>query len=163
MKAEAILGDHDELRFHGRRRHFVDIGWGDAAKHRQVVTTGDGLRVEITLPRGSFLHDGAVLTDDGHEIVVVRRPAEPAITVRFADNDGVHGARRMLLLGYLLGNQHAPVDVDDDRLAAPLFTSAHAAEDMLADLGVVGTVTAVPMATHGWSRTSADSHAGHHH
>lgn len=163
MKVESILGDHDELRFHARRRRYVDIGWGDAAKHRQVVETDDGTRVEIMLPRGSFLRDGAVLADDGDHIVVVRRPPEPAITVRFADNDGVHGARRILLLGYLLGNQHAPIDVGDEQLAAPLFTSVSAAEELLADLGVVGAVTAVPMATHGWSRTSADSHAGHHH
>ncbi|UXA17374.1 urease accessory protein UreE [Mycobacterium sp. SMC-4] len=163
MRAEAILGDHDEPRFHRRRRRHVDIGWGDAAKHRQVVTTDTGQRVDISLPRGSFLRHGAVIADDGVHIVVVRRPAEPAVTVRFDDNDGVGGARRMLLLGYLLGNQHAPIDVGAERLAAPLFTSTHAAEEVLADLGVVGTVTSVPMATEGWSRTSADSHAGHQH
>ncbi|KWX57270.1 hypothetical protein [Mycobacterium sp. NAZ190054] len=163
MKAQNILGDITDPVFTGRRRHHVDIGWGDATKHRQVVTTDSGLTVHIVLPRGTFLRSGAVIADDGVDVVVVRRPPEDAVTVRFDDNAGAAGARRMMLLGYLLGNQHAPIDVDEDRVAAPLFTSAQAARELLTGLGVAGAVTAVPLARGGWSRTSSDSHAGHHH
>lgn len=151
MNAEAILGDIADPTFAGRRRHVVSIGWGDAAKPRQLVTADSGLEVRILLPRGSFLADGAVIADDGIQVVVVHRPPEPAITVRFDQNSPLS----MLLLGYVLGNQHAPIDVDHDTLAAPLFTSAHAAEHLLADLGVVGKVADVPLARMGWSRTSA--------
>ncbi|CAN3130789.1 Urease accessory protein UreE [Mycobacterium sp. smrl_JER01] len=163
MRALADLGDAEDVRFDGRRRHHVDIGWGDAAKHRQVVVADTGLRVQIVLPRGSFLRAGEVIADDGDAVVVVRRPAEPAITARFDDNPGAEGARRMLMLGYLLGNQHAPIDVSDDAVAAPLFTSAQAAAELLAELGLTGTVAPVPLAVDGWSRTSAGDHVGHHH
>ncbi|SEH63642.1 urease accessory protein [Mycolicibacterium rutilum] len=163
MLACFVLGDIDENRFAGRRRHHVDIGWGDAAKHRQLVTADTGIEVRIMLPRGTFLRHGAVLADDGEQVVVVRRPQEPAISVRFDDNSGPAGARRMLLLGYLLGNQHAPIDVGEDALAAPLFTSAEAARSMMADLHIHGDVAPVSMAADGWTRTSADAHAGHHH
>ncbi len=159
LNAEAILGNATDPQFAGRKVHHVDIGWGDASKHRQRVTTDTGYEVMIVLPRGTFLHDGAVISDDGAEVIVVRRPPEPAIRVRFADNTG----RALLMFGHVLGNQHAPVDVDDDGLTAPLFTSAHAAQHLLADLGLVGDVGDVAMARNGWSRTSADSHAGHHH
>ncbi|BBY75412.1 hypothetical protein MPRF_23110 [Mycolicibacterium parafortuitum] len=163
MNAHSVLGEISEPRFTGLARHHVDIGWGDATKHRQVVTADTGLVVHITLPRGTFLRDGAVIAADDTSVVVVRRPAEEAITVRFADNDGVAGARRMLLLGYLLGNQHAPIDVESGSVAAPLFTSAHAAKELLDELGVLGDVTRQPLARNGWSRTSSDSHVGHHH
>lgn len=159
MDADTILGTATEPRFTGRTLHHVDIGWGDAGKHRQLVTTDTGVAVRIMLPRGTFLHDGAVLADDGANLVVVRRPLEPAIRVRFADNSG----RALLMLGHLLGNQHAPVDVDDEGLTAPLFTSPDAARDTLADLGVIGEVRDAAMAANGWSRTSADHHAGHSH
>lgn len=159
MIADAVLGTAGDPGFAGRRRHHVDIGWGDAGKHRQLVTADSGVEVRIMLPRGAFLHHDAVIADDGSDIVIVRRPAEPAIRVRFADNT----ARAMLLLGHLLGNQHAPVDVDQDTLTAPLFTSAGAAREMLAGLGVIGEVTETAMAADGWSATSADHHAGHHH
>jgi urease accessory protein len=155
VNAETILGDIDDPRFTGRRRHHIDIGWGDAGKQRQLVTADTGLDVRILLPRGIFLADGAVIADDGDQVVVVRRPAEPAIVARFDQNSPYS----MLLLGYVLGNQHAPIDVDQATLAAPLFTSAHAAEHLLADLGVTGKVADVPLAARGWSRTSgAHSH-----
>jgi urease accessory protein len=163
MEVRSIVGDVDEERFARRRCHYVDIGWGDAAKHRQIGRTDTGLQVRIILPRGAFLRDGAVLADDGEQIVVVRRPEEPALAVSFDDNCGADGARRMLLLGYLLGNQHAPIDVADDRVAAPLFTSEAAARQMLAELQITGDIKPVAMAARGWSRTSADAHAGHHH
>lgn len=159
MHADAILGTAADLRFAGRTLHHVDIGWGDAGKHRQLITTDTGIEVRITLPRSTFLFDGAVIADDGTNAVVVRRPPEPAIRVRFADNTG----QALLLLGHLLGNQHAPIDVDEDAVTVPLFTSADAARQMLADLGVVGRVHDAALAPSGWARTSADHHAGHHH
>lgn len=159
MKADTIVGHIGDQQFAGRSRHHVDIGWGDATKHRQAVTADTGLAVQITLPRGAFLRDGAVIADDGTDVVVVRRPAEDAIVVPVADDN----ARRMLLLGYVLGNQHAPIDVSEDAVAAPLFTSAHAAKELLAELGVDGDVMVTALARNGWSRTSSDSHAGHHH
>ncbi|WP_425004701.1 urease accessory protein UreE [Mycolicibacterium sp. S3B2] len=162
MKSQAIIGDVAERRFDERRRHYVDIGWGDAAKHRQLATTDTGIEVQIMLPRGEFLREGAVLAESAEGIVVVRRPAEPAIVVRFGDNHGTDGARRMMLLGYLLGNQHAPIDVGGSAVFAPLLTSSKAARRMLADLGVVGEVASVAMAGNGWSRTSG-SHDDHHH
>ena len=163
VNAVTDLGDADDARFDGRMRHHVDIGWGDAGKHRQVVTTDTGQQIRITLPRGSFLRDGAVIADDGTSIVVVRRPAEPAVTARFDDHADSDGARRMLLLGYLLGNQHAPIDVSGSSVAAPLFTSEKAAAELLAELGIIGTVAPVPLAALGWSRTSSSTRAGHHH
>jgi len=163
VHAESILGDIDDPAFAARRRHTVDIGWGDATKARQLVVSDTGLQVRIMLPRGSFLADGAVIADDGEYVVVVRRPPEPAVTVRFAHNTGVDGARRLLVLGYLLGNQHAPIDLTGDAIAAPLFTSAEAARALLADLGIDGTVGDVPLAPAGWARTSGDQTNGHHH
>ena len=162
MKSQAIIGDVAEPRFDGRPRHYVDVGWGDAAKHRQLATTDTGIEVQIMLPRGGFLREGAVLAESAEGIVVVRRPAEPAIVVHFDDNAGTDGARRMMLLGYLLGNQHAPIDAEGSAVYAPLLTSSEAARRMLADLGVVGDVASVAMAGKGWSRTSG-SHDEHHH
>ena len=115
------------------------------------------------LPRGSFLADGAVIADDGEHVVVVRRPPEPAVTVRFAHNTGVDCARRLLVLGYIFGNQHAPIDLTDEAVAAPLFTSPEAAAALLADLGIEGSVRNVPLAPAGWARTSGDQSGGRHH
>lgn len=160
---ETILGDVTDPALAGRRICPVDIGWGDARKHRQVVAAADGRDIEIRLERGSFLYDGAVLWDDGEEIGVVRRPAEDAIVLDFADNAGVDGVRGALLLGYWLGNQHAPLEVSDEQLRTPLFTGAQTALQTLQRLRLAGEVRAVELAAGGWTTTSADHHHHHHH
>ncbi|NDK90078.1 urease accessory protein UreE [Gordonia desulfuricans] len=162
IDVEGLLGHIDDRQFAGRSVVHVDIGWGDARKHRQLVRSDAGHSVRIRLPRGSFLADGAVLFDDGRLVVVVRRTAEPAVVVDFADNGGSDGARRMLLLGYLLGNQHAPLDVTADRVATPLMTSVGAAEEIVASLEITGRVEPAALARHGWSNTSADHHSHSH-
>ncbi|MGW0036335.1 urease accessory protein UreE [Gordonia sp. NPDC003376] len=162
IDVEGLLGHVDDPRYGGRLVAHVDITWGDARKHRQLVRSDAGHTVRIRLPRGSFLDDGAVLFDDGRLVVVVRRPAETSVVVDFADNAGEDGARRMLLLGYLLGNQHAPLDVTADRVATPLMTSVSAAEEVLASLEIAGRVGPAALARRGWSNTSADHH-GHSH
>lgn len=158
-----LIGKLGDPNVHDRELVYVDVGWGDARKHRQVLTASDGRGVHLRLPRGAFLDDGAILHDDGETVIVVRRLAEPAITVDFGDNAGADGARRMLLLGYLLGNQHAPLDVNHDRVATPLMTSSEAAQSVLGSLHIEGRVAPTPLATKGWSNTSADHHHSHDH
>ncbi|WP_422744168.1 urease accessory protein UreE [Mycobacterium sp. WMMD1722] len=158
-----ILGRADDVAFARRRICPVDISWGDARKHRQVTYAVDGRELEIRLPRGTFLFDGAVLADDGAEIVVVRRPAEDAVVVDFAENAGVDGVRGALLLGYWLGNQHAPLEVSEKQLRTPLFTGPATARDTLERMGLTGVVGRVRLAAHGWTNTSADHHHDHAH
>jgi urease accessory protein len=158
LESTHILGNATDAAFINRRRRYVAVGWGDAGKHRQILTTDDGCPLQVQLPRATFLSDGAVLHDDSHTVIVVHRPPEPAITAAFADNPGDDGTRRLLLLGYTLGNQHAPLDVTTTGVATPLMTSPAAAERMLRALHVVGHVTTIALAAHGWSNTSADHH-----
>ncbi|MDS1115264.1 urease accessory protein UreE [Gordonia westfalica] len=142
----------------------VTVGWGDATKHRQVLTSAAGHTLRLRLPRGSFLSDGSVLWHDDTLTVVVRRPPEDAIVVRLGDNiTGSDAAARLIRLGYVLGNAHAPVEYTGEALQTPLFTSASGATDLLSGVGVVGGVECVPLARHGWSSTSADHREHHRH
>ena len=150
----AVLGRHTEPRFVDRAVDELLVGWGDATKHHRLVCTSSGRELALRLPRRSFLADGDVLADDGATIVVVRRPAEDAIVVSFADNPGA--VRATLRLGYTLGNQHTPLEITDTELRTPLLTSPATARAMLAELGLVGSVCPVPLAAHGWTTTSAD-------
>ncbi|SNT29686.1 hypothetical protein [Rhodococcoides kyotonense] len=163
METTEILGSRTDERYRGRVVDPVRIPWGDAKKHRQLVRTAADRELALQLPRGSFLAADTVLWDDGETIVAVERPAEDAIVVEFADNVGTDAVRRALLLGYLLGNQHAPLDVTVDRVATPLMTGPETAEATLRALHVTGQVSQVALALNGWSNTSADHHHGHSH
>jgi urease accessory protein len=159
----AVLGRAEDEPFASRHHDVVTVGWGDARKHRRVVRTEGGRELALQLPRGTFLADGAVLADDGNTAVVVRRPPEPALVLDLTRCSGRDDVRRALLLGYQLGNQHAPLEITDTEVRAPLMTGADTARRALADLGLVGRVVDVPLAAHGWSTTSSDHHEGHRH
>lgn len=161
--ATALLGRLDDPRFAGRTIETVDVGWGDARKHRQILRTACDRELALRLPRGSFLADGSVLDDDGSTVVAVRRPPEDAIVVPLHLPPDPETMRRALLLGHRLGNRHAPIELTTTELRTPLTTSAPAAERMLAELGLPGVVRRVPLAAHGWSSTSADHRQGHTH
>jgi len=168
VEATEILGAVTDAPFAGRTVDPVDVPWGNARKHRQALRTVGGRDVVVRLPRGSFLADGVVLADDGATVVAVRRPAEDAIVLPFADNSGPDAVRRALLLGYLLGNQHAPLEVSATELRTPLLTGPGTARKLLEDLHLHGRVEAVALAAQGWTSTSADHHGppaphGHDH
>jgi urease accessory protein len=78
--------------------------------------------------------------------------------VPFADNASAEGVRRALLLGYMLGNQHAPLEVSASEVRTPLLTSESTARQVLSELGLTGEVRAVELAARGWTNTSADPH-----
>lgn len=163
MEILEILGTADDAAFADRTHCRIDINWGDARKHRQLVKAEDGREIAVRLPRGTFLADGLVLWDDGTEIGVVRRPKEHALVLDFEANAGHDGVRRALLLGYLLGNQHAPLEVSHDQLRTPLMTGRETALATLRQLGLTGDVREVELAARGWTNTSADHHEGHRH
>jgi urease accessory protein UreF/urease accessory protein UreE len=153
-----VFGMAEDARFAGRNCDYIDIGWSDARKHHQLRHSASGRELAIDLSRGTFLAAGTVLWDDGTDIVVVRRPPEDAIVVNFQENEGANGVRRALLLGYALGNQHTHLEISRTSLRTPLMTEPGVARQMLASLGLKGTVTQVPLAEHGWTNTSADHH-----
>ncbi|GAA4989955.1 urease accessory protein UreE [Kineococcus glutinatus] len=163
MEATAILGSTGDPAFSGLRVDPVTVPWGDAGKHRQRLRSREGREITLLLPRGSFLADGSVLGVDGGTVVAVERPPQDALVLQFADNTGPAAVRRALLLGYALGNRHAPLEVSAEEVRTPLLTSPEVAERAFHDLGLAGRVDRVPLAAHGWSNTSADHHGEHRH
>jgi urease accessory protein len=135
----SLLGDADEPRFDGRRRESVPVPEADAAKRRLRLSSETGADVAIDLPRGTYLHDGAVLHDDGERILVVERPLEEALVIRFAPSLGhdalVEAAAR---IGHAFGNQHVPIEVVDGAVLVPITTSAELASETVRALHLEG-------------------------
>lgn len=143
-RVRGLLGDADEPRFDGRRRDPASVDAADAAKRRLRLTTASGEDIAVDLPRGSYLHDGAVLADDGARIVVVERSAEPALVVRLSPALPhaalVEAAARV---GHAFGNQHVPVEVTDGAIVVPITTSAALASETVRALHLDGVEVAV--------------------
>lgn len=144
LHVREILGDAAEPRFAGRAVEIVRVGSADAAKRRQRLTTDLGTDLALDLPRGTYLHDGAVLADEGGRIVVVERAEEEALVVRFStalsEEALIEAAARV---GHALGNQHVPIDVQNGQVRAPITTSPALATQTVQSLGLEGVEVAV--------------------
>lgn len=132
-----ICGHRDDPQFAGRKVESVLIAWDEAAKRRLRRRGDGGTDVAIDLPRGRFLADGAVLHADAERIIAVRRAPAPALLVRF----DLGASREALVadafrLGFALGNQHAPAELDGSAVAIPIVTSEELTRAALGELGL---------------------------
>jgi urease accessory protein len=142
LTADRILGDRDDPGFRGRRVECLQLDCAEAAKRILRRATDAGTDVAVSLPRGSYLADGAVLADDGERIVVVQRRPEPALLVSFSpelDRAGLIDAA--VRIGHAFGNQHVPVEVHGNEVRIPITTSAELARETVARLGLPGVRT----------------------
>lgn len=156
-----IFGDATEARFAGRRIDRLPVAWSDAAKSRLRLRTEAGEDVGITLQRGSYLHHGGVLADDGDRIIVVERVREEVLIARFSRDLPVEAIiAAAVRLGHAFGNQHVPVEVDGNEVRIPITTSRQIVADTVNALNLTGLSIEFGQARLGSERPfSTHSHA----
>jgi urease accessory protein len=142
LAVDHILGDRDDPRFRGRRVERLWLDCAEAAKRILRRVTDAGADVAISLPRGSYLADGAVLADDGERIIVVQRRPEAALLVSFSPHlDRGELIAAAVRIGQAFGNQHVPVEVDANEVRIPITTSGELARQTIARLELSGVHT----------------------
>jgi urease accessory protein len=158
------LGHIDEPRFAGRRIVGVSVAWDEALRRRLRRQAADGTDVAIDLDRAAFLADGLVLDDDGKRVIVVSRPLEQALVVRF---DLSLPPERLLAqavaVGHAFGNQHVPVDLVGGEVRVPLTTSEEIARTTVEALFLEGAVVSVEDVALGRSEPMSAGHAHAQH
>lgn len=143
-----LLGRADDEPFVRRRLVEVHVSWDEASRRRLRRRASDGTDVAIDLDDGGYLADGQVLADDGERVLVVTRPAESALVIRFDPN--LPPGRLLdqaLMVGHAFGNQHAPLDIACFEVRVPLTTSEAVARATVDGLGLEDiSVTIAPIA-----------------
>ncbi|MCG6942626.1 MAG: hypothetical protein LJE69_15405 [Thiohalocapsa sp.] len=129
---EQVLGNAAEPdwseRLTGARLDVLELDHWEAQKSRLRKHTAGGTELAISLPRGTFLHNGDILLWDAQ---VSAAPAAVIVRVRLRDVMVVHldevaqgsielALRTCVELGHALGNQHWPALVKGDRVFVPL-------------------------------------------
>lgn len=119
-----ILGQTDDADFVGRRCDPFAVASEAARRRRQRGVTAGGTGVALDLPRGSFLHERAVLHDDGETIIVIERAREPALVVRLDPalprELALEQAARV---GHWAGNQHLLVETAGTEIRVRMATT----------------------------------------
>jgi urease accessory protein len=164
VRVAGIVGHATEPRFAGRRVERLRVTWDEASKRRLRRNTDVHTDVAVALPRGAYLGHGDVLDDDGDRIVVVERPVERAVVVRFDDAASPSARlRAAALVGHAFGNQHIPLDIDDAEIRIPVTTSEAIALGTIAALGLPEVRAEVAAVALGLRRPLLGAHANHAH
>lgn len=103
------------------------LSYQDRVRSRLAAVLPSGEAVAILLPRGSVLRDGAVLTGDAGERLVVDAMPEPLARVT------APSPHALLRAVYHLANRHVPAQIGPDHA---LIERDPVLERMLAGLGV---------------------------
>ncbi|MDP7166488.1 MAG: urease accessory protein UreE [Nitrospinota bacterium] len=96
-----------------RRVERVALGWEDRLRNRQRVKSDAGTEFGIALPTGQALAEGDVLFEDGERVVAVSTIPEDVL-VLYANS-----AEELARIAYQVGNRHAPVAVEKERVLTP--------------------------------------------
>lgn len=131
------------------------LAYHDRVKSRHAALLADGRAVAITLPRGSVMRGGAVLTGDEGACIVVEAVAEPLARVT-ADSP-----MALLRAVYHLANRHVAAQLAPD---AVLIERDPVLERMLAGLGARVEHVEAPFEPEAGAYDAAHGHShGHAH
>lgn len=96
-----------------RRVETVPMGWEARLRSRQRVRTSRGAELGISLPTGQAMHEGDVLYEDDERVVVVATVPEDVL-VLYPESRVEMGR-----VAFQVGNRHAPVQVEEQRILTP--------------------------------------------
>jgi urease accessory protein len=139
LRATKILGHSSDERFAARRVERLVVDAAEASRHRLRRETDKGTDVAIDLPRGTFILDGAGIADDQSTIIVAERKPEEALVVRLSE--ALHPQQRLeqaIRLGHAFGNQHVPIEVENEEVRIPVTTSRSVVQATVEALGLEG-------------------------
>lgn len=77
-------------------------------KSRQLIFLPDGSQAKLLAPRGSFINDGDLFLDQDAVPLVIRAKDERLIVAKS------QRPLDMIKAAYYLGNQHLPLEIEED-------------------------------------------------
>jgi urease accessory protein len=100
-------------------------------KSRQLVKLDSGEEIGILLPPGSILRDGDVIESEDGSLFKIQSAKEELMSVTAPDSF------QLLRAAYHLGNRHAAIQLQPDRILLPVDLVL---KEMIAGLGLTVTI-----------------------
>lgn len=123
-------------------------------KTRLRVRLGSGQEAAVTLPRGTVMRGGELLSGPGGWVVEVVAAPEAVSTVLADDR------RSLARAAYHLGNRHVPLQVEDGFVR---YQHDHVLDDMVRALGLTVVREQVPFEPEAGAYGHGHAASPHHH
>ena len=108
----------------------------DRAKGRILTKSLSGVSIGIIKNRELLLESGDVLEAENGNLLLINLQQEKLMVLSFADsnNDPIS----LVKLGHLLGNNHYPIKIQDNKVYVRLITNPKVIEKNIQNLNIIG-------------------------
>ena len=101
----------------------ISIGRLESERVRMRKVSDKGTDIALTLPQGSHLHDGDVVSHTQNSMIIIRIEPENVAVVNLRKNiPPDHLFKVALTIGHTIGNLHRPLRIEEDRAIFPIQT-----------------------------------------
>ncbi len=133
-----ILGEIEEKDMSMEFVERVFVNSSDAVKHRLVARTDKGTDILIDIEPGNYLFDRALIVKTQSKLVYIERESEESVIIKLSrkiqyDEMMKQGA----LIAHAFGNQHVPIEVENNEIRVPVTTSQEVVRRTISRLNLV--------------------------
>ena len=138
----------------------VSLKKSDRNKSRILTKSTSGVAIGIVKSRDLKIREGDVFQTTQGNLIVVHLEAETLMVLNLTEVTESDSTIELVRLGHLLGNQHYPIKIEQQKIYVRLTTDKRVIISQIEDLNISGL-------TISWERVSSLSdavvHSHHHH
>ena len=110
----------------------------DLAKGRILTKTTSGQEIGIIKSRDLVLRSGDVLETAISNLLLIKLEAEKLMVLSFEQSLNDNFVMDLVNLGYILGNHHYPIKIEQNKIYVRLITDAKVVVKMITELNIPG-------------------------
>ncbi len=114
----------------------IELQKRDRAKGRILAKSLSGVSIGIIKNRELLLESGDILEAENGNLLLINLQQEKLMVLKFTNSN--HNALKLVQLGHLLGNNHYPIKIEDNKIYVRLVTNPKVIEKNIHELNIIG-------------------------
>ena len=103
----------------------ISIGRLESERVRIRRVSDRGTDIALTLPKGSHLHNGDIISQTQNNMIIVQIMPENVAVINLHKNIPTdHLTKVALIIGHTIGNLHRPLRIEGERAIFPILSSS---------------------------------------
>ncbi len=114
----------------------IDLQKSDRAKGRILTKSVCGVSIGIIKNRELLLESGDILEAENGNLLLINLQQEKLMVLTFSNSN--NHPLKLVKLGHLLGNNHYPIKIQDNKIYVRLVTNPKVIEKNIEKLNIIG-------------------------
>ena len=116
----------------------ISLQESDRAKGRILTESLSGISIGIIKNRELLLKSGDILETENGDFLLIKLQEEKLMVLTFAASVTNNNALELVRLGHILGNNHYPIKIQDNKIYVRLVTNPKVLKKNIEQLNITG-------------------------